>query len=562
MKDTKTPWNFLDGYRGKEFEGKWPSLAQLFHITVLRNPERLCWSQYVKNDEVSLTYREAETKIKEFASYLKEMGVNSNSHVAVSGKNSVYWAIAFFSVCYCNAVVVPMDNAYSPEELNNLLKFGDINVLIGDTDRINSVEIPEIKKINIKDVMTLKGDAEINIKDCDCNSVAAILFTSGTTGNPKGVMLTHENLISCCFYAQANMNIFKEDVFYAVLPIHHAYSLQAVFIEAVSVGSHLVFGQKLVFSKILSDMKRANVTMFLAVPLIFNKLIQSLMDGIKKKGALVYLLVRSLMVIMGFFRDVLHINLAKKVFGNLLDKIALKDIRICISGGGPLPESTIKQFHQLGVDFVQGYGMTETSPITHLDPIYAFNAKSVGLPTAFTEQKIVDPDSDGNGEVFIRGSIVMKGYYKNPKATSEIIDNEGWIKTGDIGHIDSKGYLYLTGRAKNIIVSDGGKNIFPEEIEEMFQLYDELEQVCIIPYEKEKGTKSEGIRLLALPSSEVRGNATEDEVLNCVNGIVEEVNRKLQPYKRITKLTLLDSALETTSSKKIKRAEVMKKYYS
>lgn len=560
MKDNIRPWLFLDQYRGKEFEGEWPTIAQLFHISAQRNPDRLCWSQF-GSDAISVTYSEAEKKIKALASYLKKQGITSDSHVAVSGKNSVQWAIAFVGVLYAGAIVVPMDCAYSAEEVEKLVSFGDVDFIIGDSSRINCAKNLSIGKLNTEDVMNLPEEECDIILESAGQKVAAILFTSGTTGNPKGVMLTNDNLVSDCFNAQSSMNIYNTDVFYAVLPIHHAYTLQAIFLESFSVGAHLVMGQKMAFNKILSDMKQAHVTMFLAVPLIFNKIIQALMDGVKKKGAFSYFLVKTMMAISGFFRDVFHINFGKRLFKELLDKIAFEDVRICISGGGPLPLSTIKMFHQLGIDFVQGYGMTETSPITHLDPIYAFVADSVGMPIANVEQRIVNPDKDGNGLIYIRGPIVMKGYYKNPEATEEIINSDGWLNTGDIGHIDKNGYLYLTGRQKNIIVSDGGKNIFPEEIEDMFQLYSELEQVCIIPYEIEKGAKNEGIRLLALPSEQLKNEKTDEEIQTRIEEIVSEVNRKMQPYKRITKITVLDSALETTSSKKIKRAEVLKRFY-
>ncbi len=248
------------------------------------------------------------------------------------------------------------------------------------------------------------------------------------------------------------------------------------------------------------------------------------------------------------------------MFKFLLKKISLDTNRICICGGGPLPESTFKMFNQLGIDFVQGYGLTETSPITHLNPTYAYIESSVGKIIPTLEQKIVDPDSDGNGILFIRGSVVMKGYYKNKEATDEVLDKDGWLNTGDMGHIDSKGYLYLTGRAKNMIVTEGGKNVFPEEIEDYFQLYNEIDQICVIPFIKNAATKSEGIRALVYPNQDWAKELDEAAVEKRINDIISQVNGELVHYKKIEQVTVTKEALPMTSTKKIKRFEITKLY--
>lgn len=562
------PWGYLDSYRGTEFTGKWPTIKQVFHIQTLRYPDSPCWASLGK-DAVSFTFREAENQIQKIADYLLNLGVNRDTHIAVTGKNTPQWAVAFMAVVYAGATVVPLDNTLHANELENIIKFGDIDYLFGDVDRL------EVASSFVKDSFCLEKSSQYKFlydlcpdkpapKAYEANEedLAAILFTSGTTGTPKGVMLTHANLISCGFQAQCTMRIYHEDVFYAILPIHHAYTLQANFIVSMTQGASLIFCKKLVVSKILSDMKEGKVTMFLAVPLLFNKLISALMNGVREKGIIVYGLIRGLMAVSGFFRDVLHINIGKKMFKGLLAKLSLDSNRICISGGGPLPVSTARQFHQLGLDFVQGYGMTETSPITHLNPTEHFILDSVGRKCVGIEHRIVDPDEEGNGLIYIRGSVVMKGYYKNPEATAEILSEDGWINTGDVGHIDDKDYLYLTGRKKNIIVTDGGKNVFPEEIEDQFQLFDEVEQVCIIPYMVDKEMNIEGVRLLILPTDKYRESVNNDTAtVNAhMQEIVDQVNNRLQRYKKITKVTVIDQPLEMTSTKKIKRNLVMKQY--
>ena len=565
-KDNFTPWNQFDTYRGKEFSGEWPTIKELFHINTMRYPDNTCWKEYSPK-EISLTYKEAEEKVKEVSSWFLSLGVKKGDKIIVSGKNSVAWAVTYIAVQYAGCTVVPLDSSLHDEDFIKFAKFSDSVVLVADNDRMKKVagSLPMLGYASLEEngtypsIMTLSApykDGHVMTED----DVAAILFTSGTTGTPKGVMLTNKNIVSDIFISQANMNIYPSDVFYAILPIHHAYTMLAVFMEGLGSGASVVFGKKLVVSQMLKELKEAKVTMFLGVPMIFNKLYAGLLAGVRKKGVVVYGLIRFLMGISGFLKKAFGLKVGKKMFGFLLKNLSLENCRICICGGGPLPSSTFKGFNELGLDFVQGYGLTETSPITHLNPIYAFKVESVGKNVALTEAKIVDADSEGNGVIYIKGPQVMKGYYKNQEATDEILDKDGWINTGDVGHIDSEGYLYLTGRAKSIIVTDGGKNVFPEEIEDKFQLYDDIEQICIIGYVKDKALKAEGIRAIIYPSKNVRETMKDDEIQKKMEGIISDVNKNLQAYKKISMVTVAKEPLEMTSTKKIKRFVVAKQY--
>ena len=565
-KDNFTPWNQFDAYRGKEFSGEWPTIKELFHINTMRYPDNTCWKEYSPK-EISLTYKEAEEKVKEVSSWFLSLGVKKGDKIIVSGKNSVAWAVTYIAVQYAGCTVVPLDSSLHDEDFIKFAKFSDSVVLVADNDRMKKVagSLPMLGYASLEEngtypsIMTLSApyrDGHVMTED----DVAAILFTSGTTGTPKGVMLTNKNIVSDIFISQANMNIYPSDVFYAILPIHHAYTMLAVFMEGLGSGASVVFGKKLVVSQMLKELKEAKVTMFLGVPMIFNKLYAGLLAGVRKKGVVVYGLIRFLMGISGFLKKAFGLKVGKKMFGFLLKNLSLENCRICICGGGPLPSSTFQGFNELGLDFVQGYGLTEISPITHLNPIYAFKVESVGKNVALTEAKIVDADSEGNGVIYIKGPQVMKGYYKNQEATDEILDKDGWINTGDVGHIDSEGYLYLTGRAKSIIVTDGGKNVFPEEIEDKFQLFDDIEQICIIGYVKDKALKAEGIRAIIYPSKNVRETMKDDEIQKKMEGIISDVNKNLQAYKKISMVTVAKEPLEMTSTKKIKRFVVAKQY--
>lgn len=569
------PWDFLDEYRGKEFTGTWPTVVEMFDITVKRYPDNESFRAFTPKKEV-YTYAEAYEHIQTIASYLVVEGVTKGTKVALTGKNSPQWAMSYLGILYAGGIVVPLDATLSDEDMIKLMAFAGVKIFIADSERLKGFDEKDTlgltHRLSLEPseefpmIMEQKGDRRRKAYKATGEETAAILFTSGTTGTPKGVMLSHENLVSDCYLAQGNMWIYPTDVFYAILPLHHSYTMMAVFIEAISVGASIVFGKKLVISQVLKEMREGKVTMFLAVPMLFNKMIAALMNGVKEKGAVLYGVIRFLMGVSGVLKKVFKVNIGKKMFGFLLKKLSLEHNRICISGGGPLPASTFKLFNQLGIDFVQGYGLTETSPITHLNPVEAYIETSVGKNLPQVEVRIVDPDSDGNGLIYIKGPMVMQGYYKNPEATDEVL-KDGWLNTGDVGHQDANGYLYLTGRAKNLIVTEGGKNVFPEEIEDHFQLYDEIDTICVLGYIVDKQKKSEGIRALIYPSEKysdemkkTHGEQSAAEIEKRLNQIVGEVNKSLQSYKKITRVTVVNEPLEMTSTKKVKRHVVAQKY--
>ena len=396
-----------------------------------------------------------------------------------------------------------------------------------------------------------------------CDDLAAILFTSGTTGNPKGVMLTHKNLVSDCYIAQTRMKLYPTDVFYALLPIHHAYTMLAVFIEAISVGAELVFAKSMVVKKMMQELKEGRITMLLGVPLLFNKLMVGIIKGIKAKGIVVYALIRALMGLSYLIKKIFKVNPGKKMFGALLRQANIGTLRIAICGGGPLTPSVFKKYNELGIDFVQGYGLTETSPIITLNPVEHFKIESVGqyfFP--YMEMRIAEPDEQGVGEVQVKGPMVMKGYYNMPQETADVFTEDGWFKTGDLGRLDGEGYLMLSGRAKNVIVTEGGKNVFPEEIENAFTLFDDIEQITIQGYVENADTKSEAIEALIYPSDTLfarfninRGDkAASEKVRSVLSEIISRVNKNQPPYAKISKITILEKPLEMTTTKKVKRS--------
>ena len=563
------PWRFLDEYRGKYFSKEWPSLPQLFAIMTERFPDNRCYEAFSPK-HVTFTYTEAGKEFDKVARWLFSQGVRKGDRVAVTGKNSPEWAIAYMGIVTMGAIVVPVDASLSNAEIEHLVDYVEIKGIFLDGDRFDAVGLDG--KYGFKVSLEERGHEDsyiLNLPDAgmqpisnpDSDDLAAFLFTSGTTGTPKAVMLSHENLVFDALCVQSFMNVRPIDVFYAILPIHHAYTMVAVFIVSMSAGANLIFGKRLVVTSILKEMKEGHVNMLLAVPMLYNKIFTAIMKGIDKKGPLVRFLVKTMMKICGFIKQTTGLNPGRVIFRGIRDKVSLADNRLCISGAGPLPEETFKGFNQLGVDFIQGYGLTETSPIVTLNPAYSYKYSSIGKPFPGVEVDFINKDEQGNGEIITRGKHVMKGYYKMPEATAETIDENGWLRTGDVGYMDKKGFVYLTGRAKNIIVTDGGKNVFPEEIEDHFQLYYDIDQICVVGFTADEKMKIEGVACLIYPTAEARREYPDHGAMQMhMEQIVEAVNHELLPYKRIRKVFVLDEPMEMTSTKKIKRFAVAQKY--
>ena len=564
---TEKPWAFLSDYKGKAFNGQWPTLPEMYKITVSRYPDRPCFTVY-DPDRISLNYTEALKKIEAVARWLHSKGIRRGDRVAVTGKNAPEWTVAYLGILFAGGVVVPIDYQLKNEETDLLLKTANARILFVDeekyeyyTKNTGSLEITiSLKQGMGSYIYDLDGPAA-EIEQAVETDLAAILFTSGTTGIPKGVMLTHRNLVSDCYLAQGTpLLIYHTDVFYAILPIHHSYTMLAVFIEAMSTGAEVVFGKKMITSQILKDLKEAQITMLLGVPMLFNKVLAGILRGLKAKGPVVYGIISFMMGISGFIKKVFNVNPGKKMFKFILDKASLTSVRICISGGGPLAPSVFRKYNQLGIDFVQGYGLTETSPIIAINPIEQYKETSVGRKCPQVDMKILNPDERGVGEVIVKGPMVMIGYYNLPEETAATFTQDGYLKTGDLGYMDNENYLYLTGRAKNMIVTEGGKNVFPEEIENEFQLFEEIEQIMVCGYLIDQEMKNEGIKALVYPNQEYKNAKGETpskaDVKARIDSIVSEVNQRLQPYQKITKVEILEKALEMTTTKKIKRGDV------
>lgn len=570
-----TPWDFLEKYRGIYFKGEWPTLPEMFSISAKRFSTRPCLTDFegVASSKNTMIYAQAEQKILQLAAWFNGNGIKKGDKVALTGKNSPEWTVVFLAAMFAGAAAVPIDWGLRENEVENLLSVAKPKFFFVDDEKFNYFSDKEqffsckvyslSKKILEKYVYNLSASNAGALEMPEENDLAAILFTSGTTGNPKGVMLTHKNLVSDAYIAQSRMKISEKDVFYALLPIHHAYTMQAVMIEALSVGAEIVYGKSMAVSRLMRELKEGKITMLLGVPLLFNKLLAGIMKGIKAKGALVNFVIHLMLGFSYFSKKVFKKNIGKRLFKSVLEQANIYSLRIAICGGGPLAESVFKIYNEMGIDFVQGYGLTETSPILTLNPTGHFKIQSVGqyfFP--YEEMKILNPAEDGIGEVAVRGPMVFSGYYNLPEETKKVFTDDGFFKTGDLGYLDKEGYLILAGRAKNLIVTNGGKNVYPEEIENAFQLVDDIAQITIQGYVKDKADKSEEIEALVYVSDDAfkklglsreKTKFDDGKIKNLINDDVEKINKNLRPYEKISRVTILEKPLEMTTTQKVKR---------
>lgn len=573
---TKTPWDFLSKYKDSDFSGEWPTVPEMFFITTKRFPERPCFTDFEGEggSKNTLSYSQVEQKVKELASWFTEKGIQKGDRIAVSGKNSPQWGLVFLASLAAGATICPIDYALHEEEIKNLLNTAKPKFFFVDEEKFPTFDAQNAEykvyslspKFPEKYVYSLKPNSiEHDFRSAKEDDLAAILFTSGTTGNPKGVMLTHKNLVSDAYIAQTRMDIFSTDVFYALLPIHHAYTMQAVFIESLSVGAEIVFGKSMAVSRLMKELREGQITMLLGVPLLFNKLLAGIMKGIKAKGPLVNGAIHAMMWISYIIKKVFKVNPGKTLFKSVLKQANIQSLRIAICGGGPLASSVFKIYNEMGIDFVQGYGLTETSPIIALNPVSRFKIESVGqyfFP--YMEMKILEPSADGIGEVAVKGPMVFKGYYNMEEETAKVFTPDGFFKTGDLGNLDSEGYLILAGRVKNMIVTEGGKNVYPEEIENAFQLFTDIAQITVRGYIADKATKSEQIEALVYASYDLfarlninrEASPLDESVKSEIEKIISKVNKELQPYARISKITMLEQPLEMTTTQKVKRGKI------
>ncbi len=488
----------------------------------------------------SLTFSEVFTLLTEFSAHLKALGLKRREHVAIVGENSPQWAISYFAAIWAGAIAVPLDARAKTEHIKQVLVLSDSRFLIasegfaeslGNTGTVEHV-IPMDKALeNQTDVEKTVAAEKLEPED-----IADIVFTSGTTGNPKGVMLSHGSIMSSLEALYSAFPITDEDTAFSILPIHHVYERIVGILLSFYCGQHVFFSRGIKPREMLSDLKIAKPTVWLNTPLILERLLLRIEQGKAKN-----FLTRAL---------------PSRFFGRMAKKrLGLDRLKLIVSGGAALSESASEGLEKYEFPLLQGYGMSETSAVIAANPFSRPRNASGGLILENSEVEIRDVDSEGIGEICVRSPNVMDGYYKNPTATREILSDDGWLRTGDLGYFDHEGYLYITGRKKSVIVTKGGKNISPEEIEEKLTPLETVEEAIVFSPDDERiqaviFPEAEGISK-RLEQSPQHGD--DERIWDILKGQITELNRRLEPHKRISHFAVAREELPKTTTRKVKR---------
>ncbi len=520
-----------------------------------------------------VTYDELLDHILKFGSALKQLGIKERAHVAVISENRVQWAISYLTCMCFNYVVVPIDRNLTTNEIMNILHESDSEAVIFSGSY--SVTIAEAKSSlknlkyficmdetaedkNFHSMMELlksaKAISKNDLPEINTRELCEIIFTSGSLGRAKGVMLSQRNLASNLTDMTSMVEITDRDRFLSVLPIHHTYECTCGMLCPLFCGASVHYARSL--KTIIDDLQKVKATILLAVPLLYDKMFKRIMKSIKE-DKVKSVVVPPLVKLTNLISAVGLKDIKKKIFGELHHRFG-GSIRLFIAGGAAPDPMVAKGLREFGFNFIQGYGLTETSPILALNRLDGFQDSAAGLPLPHIQLKINNPDELGSGEIWAKGPSVMLGYYKNEKITQSVFENE-WFKTGDVGFIDEDGFLHINGRMKNVIISRNGKNVFPEEIEDLLNRSPFIFE-CLVYGEKDI-KHDEIIAAMVVPDaeafiekSELENVQINDELMEKIIGEeIEKANKELSSYKQIRKFYIRDKEFEKTTTQKIKR---------
>lgn len=520
-----------------------------------------------------VTYEELLNNIKRFGNSLKKLGINERTHIAIIGENRVQWSISFLTTMCFNYVAVPIDKNLNQNEIFNIIHESDAEVIIFSESYKELFETTHISLKRLKhficmdEVSTDSNFLEMKklIKESELivnkelpkinpEDLAEIIFTSGSLGRAKGVMLTQKNLAANLHDMLSMLMMYPEDRFLSVLPIHHTYECTCGMMCPLFAGSSIHYARSL--KTVVDDIQKVKATILLGVPLLYDKMFKRISKAIsddKVKSKVVPVLVKA----TNFIQSVGIKDIKKKLFAEIHNKFG-GHIRVFIAGGAAPDPLVAKGLREFGFSFLQGYGLTETSPILALNQLDNFKDDAAGIPLPSVELKIVNKDQDGIGEVYAKGDNVMLGYYKNDSITKEAFE-DGWFKTGDLGYFDKDGFLHISGRKKNVIISKSGKNVFPEEIEDILNRSPFVLESLVYGEHDDKQGETIAVQIVVdaeafIQISESQNIAIDDSLIKkTIANVIDETNKQLTSYKRIQKFYIRENEFEKTTTQKIKR---------
>lgn len=518
----------------------------------------------------NITYRELKDEINYLGTSFFNLGLKGK-RIAIIGKNSYMWVLTYLATLFGNAVLVPLDKDLEEGELENCLVRSKADAIVFDEKLIDKIRNIRAKgNTNLKEYITnaetedfknfdsikeqgkeiyLSGKKDFENIEIDSDKMSILVFTSGTTSKSKAVMLSQRNIAMDICIMKRVEGFSNKDVNLQFLPLHHMFGSTGVLIFLAS-GCATAFPDGLRY--VQANMKEYKVSIFVGVPALIEAIYKKLDKGIEKQGK------TKLVNTMRKVTNPLGFKVKRKAFKSIIDELG-GDLRLIINGAASLDNSIDKFFNEIGIRLVQGYGLTETAPVISAENDKYKKAGSVGFPMNHIQVEIVDKDEQGIGEIRTKGPNVMIGYYENEEETAKVL-KDGWFYTGDYGYIDREGFLFITGRKKNMIVLQNGKKIFPEEVEELINKIDLVKESMVFGFPKGNDVLlSVKVQYDEEVANEKYGGKSEEELEKITWEKIKEINQTFPGYKHVKNLIFTKEDFIKTTTAKIKRFEEIKK---
>ena len=559
---------------------KFDTIKEIIYNSVKLYPENIAFTiKEKKEDKIeykNITYTQLLEDINALGTALYEKGLQGK-RIAIIGKNQYHWAISHLACLLGGIVSVPLDKDLQENELEESLIRSKVDAIIFDEKLLDKIQVvKENQKTNIQEYICMsniegfenieqllktgkelleRGKQEFVNHEVDEKGMSILLFTSGTTSKSKAVMLSQYGIATNVYDMQIVETFLPTDVNIAFLPYHHIFGSTAMVVM-LACGVKTVFPDGLRYIK--QNLQEYQVSVFIGVPLLVDKMYANIEKEIEKQGKTK--LIKVATKVSNFLLK-FHIDVRRKLFKQIIDGLGGK-MRFVVAGGAPFDSRTERKFNEFGIHMVQGYGLTETSPVIAAENDKYAKYGSVGIPMKHTEVKIVDKDENGIGEITVKGPNVMLGYYENEEATKEVMQ-DSWFHTGDLGYIDKDGYLFITGRKKDMIVLKNGKKVFPEELETLINRNEEIEESFVfgMPDQTDKSKIKVAVKVVYNKEivKEKYGDISQEELYKIIWNKIKEINKTLPKYKYMVHMILTDEPLIKTTTHKTKRNEELKK---
>src|SRR6266436_5500079 len=544
-------------------------LLEMFETTTKRHATRVAMRIERDGHKEQYTYSDLRELATRAAGFFASHGIKSGDRVMLFSQNAPEWGMTYFGVLRTGATCIPTDPESSTDEVVNFARAGDASGIVISaklkeerselSEKLKAAGLSHVKLWMFAEVFELPDeqieDQRIALlpQRVTAQSVASLIFTSGTTGRPKGVMLSHRNLTSMVSMLSSVFDMDTSDGVLSVLPLHHTFEFSTGFLTPLSRGAQITYLPELTSDHLAKAIKNGHVTGMVGVPALWELLHRRIKNRLHERGKWIGEMADLMMKFNAWLRDNTPLNLGQAFFYPIHEGLGGR-IRYFISGGSALNDKVQRDFQGLGFTILEGYGLTEASPVlTVTRPENRMLAGTVGKSLPGVEIRIADPDSTGVGEVIARGPNVMLGYFGNEEATREALVDR-WLYTGDLGRIDDEGNLFLVGRSKDIIVDTNGKNVYPDEVEEVYQDSPYIKELSVIGLPDGIGEK---VACIVVPDPEYDIALSRAEVRQKIEEHFREVSTTLPYYKRVKLLQFTDEELPRTATRKVKRREVL-----